>query len=632
MTSFLTVVNKRPYLLSFVICFAVSLIMTAPILFHLDHFFYQFNVKQVPGTDIFPTLWRIWWTNKAITQGLDPFYSGDVFHPIGLSFFFNQAVLWSDFIVFPLVKWIPLVAIHNLVFIGTVILAAWGMFSLAFHLSKNFWGSLLAGFIYSFNPFHFVHVDHLTTVNYQWIPLFCLFFIRMFQFPGLKDALLAAFFFAITCISDLNYGTFLVILGVVFAGYFLAMESSRLKEYAKKAALFSFFAIALAGPYAYLVTKTYLSHKETAGVSVTIDSTVSQSFDLLSLLTPSFMHPVFGEWVKPLYFRFATFNGVKISGFTELVGYLGLSVLFLGFFGFRSQLKDSKLWKGIAVSFFVLTLGPVLKCLGLVKIPAAFLQLDKIAAKIEPGLDPYALEMMKSSIGIPLPYLAIHFAPILKANEAPARFIVLGLLGLGILCAYGFQILWAKSKPRTQKWLFPVFAILICFEYYSVPSSIPMVQPPHFYKVISEQDPSDCAVVDIPLFGNSFQGDIRKHRIKSDPLYSMETSMAMYYQTFHHKKILVGAPDRRPTELLKFIQENEFLSALSNPHTLDNVKTKISISALEKNRIKYLVLHKDQLSYEEMVNIDTFLKTKITEQHFEAPYYEDSETRVYKVY
>jgi hypothetical protein len=617
--------KRHPHALAFLICFLASVFTAGPILLHLDQFYFQFNVREAPGTDIFTTLWRMWWIQKAILSGVSPFFCPDVFYPGGLNLMFNQAIVWSDFLTFPFVGHISLVAIHNLLFFLSLVLTAWGAFLLIHYVTKNFTASVLGGFIYSFSPFHFVHIDHLTTLTYQWIPLFTLFYLKMIQVPDRKSPLLAAFFFALTFFSDLNYGPFLMVWGALLLFYFYLSEVKTIKSppFLKRFLAFCITAIVLVGPYAFALVKAYLPEKDSGGVGIALDSTVSQSLDLFSFFIPSFMHPFFGKWVEPFYFKVATFGGKKISGFSELVGFLGWSVLYLVYRGIRfGGRKEIKLWKVSAAIFLLLCLGPALKCFGLVQIPAEFLHLDAIARYLEPGLDPHALNLMRTHAGIPLPYLLFHFIPVLKANQAPARFMVLGLLALSVLAAYGFKNLW-ETHPKWRRHLTGFFCLVLFFEYYSIPSSIPFVDAPVFYQTLDAADPGDFAVLDIPLLGTISKDDIRYHRRQMDPLYSMEVSLAMYYQTFHHKKILVGAPDRRPPYLMDFIRANPFLDALSRDE-FERARRIYSRKEMVDHRIKYFVLHKDRLDPEELKQA-TLMTT-------ERPFFEDSRTRVFKLY
>ena len=64
---------------------------------------------------------------------------------------------------------------YNTITIFAFVMGGLTMYWLAYHLTRSFWGSLLAGFIFTFSNYHFMHAQgHLQLISLEWIPLFVL--------------------------------------------------------------------------------------------------------------------------------------------------------------------------------------------------------------------------------------------------------------------------------------------------------------------------------------------------------------------------------------------------------------------------------------------------------------------------
>jgi hypothetical protein len=250
------------------------------------------------------------------------------------------------------------------------------------------------------------------------------------------------------------------------------------------------------------------------------------------------MHPLFGRWVRPFYEKVTTFGGVSLGGFIEITAFAGFSVLVLVWSAIKSRANPLvRFWIFVLAFFFVLTLGPALKICGLVLIPAPGLHLDQLALRVEPHLDPIAVDLLRKYVGIPLPYLLWHFIPILSGAESATRLNILVVLALSVLSAYGMSEL-----PRRYTW---AFFLILLFEYLSVPIPMREVSVPLVYRQI-RQDPEDCAVLTLPLVADPqsaephVRGNFENHR----GFYTREVFEALYYQTVHQKRLLGGGASR----------------------------------------------------------------------------------------
>jgi hypothetical protein len=566
--------------------------MAGPLLLYPGHFFHSGTSNYPPGSDVFFDVWQFWWVKRFfLGEGSQLFFTDTLFYPRGASLEFSLNMLFWDVISIPLQSFLSLPAIHNIFFLVATVVSALGAFSLAKYVTGSERAGYFSGLVFAFNPFRFVHIDHLEVFSTLWIPYFALSGLKLLDGKRLRHSIQLGAIFTLACYTDLIYST---LLAVIFPLLLIhALFVSRKWRASDLRQLWPFLAITslCVGPYFLILLRDYLSGR--AELSLPLQSSISQSADLFSFFVPSFLHPVFGSWAERFYAKVATFDNIRVSGYSELVAYLGFSVLFLVAVCLRKSFTQRV--RGIflfSLVFLVLSLGPALKALGLVILPASALGLDRIAERFFPGLDPLALKMLSESAGIPLPFLLFHFLPVLKGIQSATRLFVFALLGLSILSGKGYAVLsgGASKGARAVFWIAPCFLL---FEYLSW--KLPHQEIP-IHKIYHEikKDPEDIAVLDLPLTTASTSSDPR-HKMKlKNPFYNTRSALSMYYQTVHGKKILGGILGRWPKDIGEFVPS--FL-------------------------VKYIVVHKEALSITEVAD----LRRVLPKQGF-RDVFEDSET------
>ena len=103
--------------------------------------------------------------------------------------------------------------VYNLTFLGTVFLAAVGMYLLALHVTRNRGAALLAGLFYAFSPYQFGHIPQVQLLSIGWLPLTLLYLERFWAKGRRHDGLLLALFMAAQTLSAFYFG-FQVVLVV----------------------------------------------------------------------------------------------------------------------------------------------------------------------------------------------------------------------------------------------------------------------------------------------------------------------------------------------------------------------------------------------------------------------------------
>ena len=257
----------------------------------------------------------------------------------------------------------------------------------------------------------------------------------------------------------------------------------------------------------------------TLGTSAYADEggAVRYSADLLAVVTPSFLHPLFGGWEYT--HRVLGINldeGAVFLGFSGLV--LGLLALW--------KAPRARFWWGVALAAWVLSLGPLLKIFD------------------QPALIP----VDGASSGVALPFAAIMDLPLIRLARTPGRFNFLLALAWAIIVAYGVHWLLGRvirglgeRRGRLGAWALTLgLAALLIFEYQTFwPLPLASAAIPAAIPALRERD-DVRAVFDVPW----------------DNLVAAKTGL--FLQTGHGLPLIAGHVTRRtpvsPT-LLTILEE-----------------------------------------------------------------------------
>src|SRR5579864_4785383 len=152
----------------------------APALFFLAFFFLltypavmrfstHFYADQGDGLQ---NVWNLWWVEKAITVlHQSPWHTQYLHFPYGTTLIGHTLNPFNGFVAVVLSRFLSPVSVHNVIVTNSFVLGGITAFLLAHHLTKSYWPSLIAGYIFTFSSFHFAHAEgHLQIVSLEWIP------------------------------------------------------------------------------------------------------------------------------------------------------------------------------------------------------------------------------------------------------------------------------------------------------------------------------------------------------------------------------------------------------------------------------------------------------------------------------
>ena len=167
--------------------------------------------------DRFDTMLNTWiltWQARELVRAPLSLFDAPIFHPLPDMLALSEIIWPAAPMTVPILaaSGNPLL-VYNLTFLGTVFLAAAGMYLLALYVTRNRGAALLAGLFYAFSPYQFGHIPQVQLLSIGWLPLTLLYLDRFWAKGRRHDGLMLALFIAAQTLSTFYYG-FQVVLVV----------------------------------------------------------------------------------------------------------------------------------------------------------------------------------------------------------------------------------------------------------------------------------------------------------------------------------------------------------------------------------------------------------------------------------
>jgi hypothetical protein len=550
------------HLLVIILYLVLALVATWPLVRHLG--------THVPGSetwafDEYTFLWNSWWLRYSLFDlGQNPLYSTYTFYPLGISLVLYTYNLFNALISLPFQPFLSLPAISNLTFLAATVLSGYGVYVLTETLlgaarpkatkgrevapsaprgsPAMVFAAFLAGLIYAFGSYRLVYaaIGHYDMWSTAWIPFYTLYLIKTIRERRFRNAVLAGIFLAFSMLCEMIFGVFLGMLTLILLA-FVAGRRGR-EEVAGgwpslvgRLAVLGLVAMLLYLPVLLPVLGEMFGGYELAGWG----DAEKLSVDLVGLVTLTPLHPLGGDWVETLRHtqegtsRFRDVN-------TVFLGWAGLALAIVGAVRYRRKVAA---WIASFVVFVVCSLGPLLQING-----RSTFDLDGLA------------------VNVPLPFVLLHYIPLVKANRVPNRFSVVLMLSLAILAGFGAYWLLAKiARNRTRLAAIAssactlLLAALIVFEHWSVPLPLTDASIPPVYRQVADE-PGDFAILQLPMgWRNSFG------------VQGAENTRTQYYQTYHNKRLLSGNISRNPPFKFDYFRQIPILESLISIETYHEV-------------------------------------------------------------
>lgn len=433
--------------------------------------------RALPGKTIDggQNVWAIWWARKALFDlHTNPFYTRYLYHPTGVDLYYHTLALGAAPFSIPLQFVMSPAAALVATFLLTTATAGWGAYLLAHYLVPNRLAACAAGLIFALNPYQLYHLKQgqLNFATICWIPLFVLFLLRATREARPAFGIGAGIMLALVSLTDWHYAFHCLI----FTGLYLLWEAARgLRARRWRGLLDPALAVGVTGlTYAALIGPLVLQMApglRAPGYTVRpYAQVVGHSTDLLTLLLPNPLHPLWGGAITTIYHHVYEGPYSSVAAFSYVALALALLALAL-------RRRAPWFWLGLFVLFTALSLGPELR-------------LDGTSYGASNPL-------------VPLPYRLFSKLPFANVSRSPGVFLKLGFLCLGIVVACSLDHLMrgvARRRTSTQALLVGVVAIaLIGGEYLAAPFGAPPLDAaPAFLARLAATAPGGWGVLDVP--------------------------------------------------------------------------------------------------------------------------------------
>lgn len=406
------------------------------------------------------------------------------------------------------------------------------------------WGAaFVAGAIFAFCTFKMAHLaGHFNLMMTHGMPFYLLFAMKALRgeraIPGYAVA--AGVVFGLNYLTSLTYAVFLAIVTVLMALEIIWRERRGAVRHIKT------FAVLIGASLPFVLPHLYFALGATSEISRSVveDDLFKYAVDALAFFSPSPDNPLIGR-----------LSFVEVS--SETNSYLGFVAMFLVAAAyFRGRLKDDRLlvFKLIFGVFIVLSMGSTLKVLG-------------------------------NATSVPMPMQLMLYLPDNVNLRAPGRLVIVAMLALSVLSAYGVALF-----NQRKKWLWVIFLLLAMLEYTQGPIPVVDSTVPEPYAAIASDSDSET-VLEVPVFVGSGILTVggQNYRI-------------MNYQSRHGKRIFGGFLARLGSVAPEFSYMNlpviRSLIGVDRDTESDDKTLAIDRSAagsfVRLFGVKHIVIHKDK--------------------------------------
>jgi hypothetical protein len=472
----------------------LTIVLTYPTAFRLT--------THIPGKGDAPWfLWDLWWFKHALVDlHQSPLHTNLIYYPLT-----DVPVSWqtpiNEFFTIPLQTLTGVVLLYNLLFLSTFVLSGYFMYLLVADVVRRRDLAFVGGLIFAFCSYRGVRgLGHLSLLTTQWMPLSLLLLIRCYRRPTVQTGVAAGVGVALVALSSPYYvAYFLLPVGMVASLYVLLWRRTVLRLRLFWLAALS--AVLVAGALCIPFYNSYLQlDSQTQAVLKAGQQHVDEySADLMSYVLPPGEHPFWGRYTVEFYNHFTTSNEAETTVFFGFLSpLLAIASIFPRWRGRRQVI----FWQILALLAFLLSLGPVLHIFG---------------RPIFEGM----------------PYRGFMVLPYSEAFRIPSRIGITAALAAIVLAMMVLKR-WMESHPlwRWRPLLVTWSALLLFNMTFNFPFRSADARVPEAFRQIADT-PGDFAVLELP----------------AGEMFAEWMSWYMYYQTFHHKRLVSGYLGIRPPRL-----------------------------------------------------------------------------------
>lgn len=370
--------------------------------------------------DSFEMLRNVWYFAQALREGEPLLWQPLLGYPDGISgtIFITVPLQYGPMTLLAL--FLPLTLSYNVVVLLYMALNGWALYWLMRYLlaDEYQWPSFIAGVIYMAFPVFQAHLaeGHGGLIMGWAVPLFVWALLR---YTSAKHhvwrwLLLSVLFFWLSTTGHILQAIYVLL--PLLSVFFLVRLWRRDWRSIRRLLLLGLLAgggLGLLFLPVILESASEVAYTETTGY-------VRFSADALSLVTPSFFHPLFDSFLT--YPR-----RVLGTNITEGAAYIGVITAALALIGLVKQ-RTTRWWLLLGGVAWLLSLGPLLKVF------------DQTLQMSNPELQSYFV----------LPFALLQELPGFSLARTPGRFNFTVALVVAVLAGYGLRWLWSRQQGHSR--------------------------------------------------------------------------------------------------------------------------------------------------------------------------------------
>ena len=393
------------------------------------------------------SIWSLWLVNENVTSGRSPYATNMVFYPVGARLI-HPTVIEGFFPVTFLVKkfsggnvMYPVYA-YRIIVLLCFTLILYFTYLLLRALDFTRWAAATGSVGFAFCDFFIEHAPHVSLLAGFFIPLAALFLIRLYRQPTFGRAVAAGLMVALALyFTELALYVF---LGLIFVLLAMGLLRSERETLLGKLRLLGFKSILVASGICLVVMMPFLVNHLLSGISKPLFIESSNfSANLAGFIIPDPQRtPLYGN----VFTTFSSRITAAIDGRETFIGFPLLIFAVIALLTIREKMV--RVAAGVAIVFFILSLGPTLKVFG-------------------------------TETGVPMPYALLMKIPPFALSRTPVRLVVMGIFFLTIVAASG--IAWTQNTLRSRLGSRLSFVVpLVVFVWTAAEAYAPLPRQPSF--------------------------------------------------------------------------------------------------------------------------------------------------------
>lgn len=599
----------------------LAVLLTWPLASHL--------ATHVPGGgygDNLTFVWNFWWMRHALASGTDAaFYSTYLFYPTGIDLTLHTHTALGAFLGATAFRVLSIVAALNVVILLSVALNGFCAYLLAWRLTRDRSGALLAGLFFAASPYFSGRLHgHFNLVGAWCLPAFWLLFSRALVERSWRLAIAAGAVFAAAAYTDYYYTVYAAVLMLCLLGaHWLHVRVRRASPSPVRTTLDltllggviaiagAALLIALSGgtvltlfghqvsltsgynlrPVAWILFLIWLWRRWRPAVRVSWAASPDLAGDLRTagivvavfaiaaspLLQGAWEMWQRGDYISHTYFWRSAPGGIDVaalftgSPFHPLWGEAVRRLHALG----DIHPFESLAWFGVApILFLVATRSAWLHW------PDARSVVTVAAVFFLWALGPF-LFVFGWNTGLYLPEILLRYLPIVANARIPGRAIVMVYLAAALWLAMA-----VASRPQARRGtLAGLLGLAILADFIAVPLPLVPLDDPPIYRQLAAMPAG--AVIELPLGIRDALGEegALDHR-------------TLYYQSIHGKPMVGGFVGRLSARIKAEYHESVFLQTLLDLSSTKEVPEPVLANSrtagetyLRQYGIRYVVLN-----------------------------------------